>query len=70
MPLEGTVKDVRSLFHKRVGKERIAIRYAEGLLAVKEASQKERAVVVNTFMDRRGNLGLEGKGKGKAKAGW
>lgn len=65
MPLEGTVKDVRALFHKQVGKERIAARYAEGLLAVKSASQREREVVINAFKALRS--GMEARGKGKSK---
>ncbi|KAL5641789.1 hypothetical protein ACGC1H_002028 [Rhizoctonia solani] len=65
-PLEGTAKDVRSLFRKQVGKERIAARYAEGVLAVRKASQKEKEILVQAFVEMRGRMGLGSKGKGKA----
>ncbi|KAG8730349.1 hypothetical protein FRC11_006914, partial [Ceratobasidium sp. 423] len=56
-PLEGTAKDVRSLFRKEVGKERIAARYAEGVLAARKASQKEKEILVQAFIERRGRTG-------------
>ncbi|EUC58960.1 sterol 3-beta-glucosyltransferase, partial [Rhizoctonia solani AG-3 Rhs1AP] len=65
-PLEGTAKDVRSLFRKQVGKERIAARYAEGVLAVRKASQKETEILVQAFIEMRGRTGMGGKGKSKA----
>ncbi|CAE6475911.1 unnamed protein product [Rhizoctonia solani] len=65
-PLEGTAKDVRSLFRKEVGKERIAARYAEGILAAREANQKEKEILVQAFIERGGAVGTKGKGKSKA----
>ncbi|KAJ1311934.1 hypothetical protein OPQ81_010394 [Rhizoctonia solani] len=65
-PLEGTAKDVRSLFRKEVGKERIAARYSEGILAARKASQQEKEFLVQAFIERRGRSGMGGKGKGKA----
>ncbi|KDN37111.1 hypothetical protein RSAG8_10386, partial [Rhizoctonia solani AG-8 WAC10335] len=65
-PLEGTAKEVRSLFHKEVGKERIAARYAEGVLAVRQASQKEKELLVQAFMERGVRTGMGSKGKSKA----
>ncbi|CAE7079432.1 unnamed protein product [Rhizoctonia solani] len=64
-PLEGTAKEVRSLFRKEVGKERIAARYAEGVSAVRTASQKEREILVQTFIERHGQTRERGKGKDK-----
>ncbi|CUA73567.1 Sterol 3-beta-glucosyltransferase UGT80B1 [Rhizoctonia solani] len=65
-PLEGTAKDVRSLFRKEVGKERIAARYAEGVLAVRKSSQKEKEMLVQTFIEHRGRMKMAGKGKDRA----
>jgi hypothetical protein len=69
MPLEGTVKDMRSTVRKRVGKEMITTRRAEGVLAAESATHEERDVVVRTFVERRAKSKWEkfkGKGKGKA----
>ncbi|QRW11269.1 glycosyltransferase family 1 protein [Ceratobasidium sp. AG-Ba] len=51
MPLEGAVKDARSLFRKNVGKERRGTRYAEGVVASKQATQAERDVVIKAFSE-------------------
>ncbi|CAE6371372.1 unnamed protein product [Rhizoctonia solani] len=64
-PLEGTANDVRSLFRKEVGGERIAARYAEGALLTRRASQKEKEMVIQAFMER-GCTKMASKGKGKA----
>ncbi|CAE6356862.1 unnamed protein product [Rhizoctonia solani] len=64
-PLEGTAKDICSLFRKQVGKERIAARYAEGTLLVRRASQKEKEMIIQAFMERGSMMGSANKGKGK-----
>lgn len=66
MPLEGTAKNVQSLFRKQVGKERIATRYGEGILAARQASEKDRQAVINAFIGHRSSGGRGRKGKGKA----
>ncbi|CAE7220831.1 unnamed protein product, partial [Rhizoctonia solani] len=73
MPIEGAVKEVKSLLHRQVGKDRIATRYAEGVSAARNASEAERDKIVRAFVERV-NGGLESmadkKGKGKAKMVW
>ncbi|KAG9091238.1 hypothetical protein FS749_016687 [Ceratobasidium sp. UAMH 11750] len=41
LPMEGAVKDARTLFRKQIRKERCATRYAEGVVASKQATQEE-----------------------------
>ncbi|KAG9122243.1 hypothetical protein FRC07_001470 [Ceratobasidium sp. 392] len=67
LPLEGTVKDMRALFHKKAGTERHATRYREGLLALQSASQAERERVIEAFrshMARARAMKQNQKGKG------
>lgn len=66
MPMEGTAKDLRGLFRKEVGRERIATRYAQGVLDVKRASQSEREMVTNAFAAYKIQFQRERKGKGRA----
>ncbi|KAG8739387.1 hypothetical protein FRC10_005679 [Ceratobasidium sp. 414] len=69
LPLEGTVKDVRALFHKNAGLERRATRYREGLFASQRASQTQRDVITNAFREYKTRTGgVNKKNKGKAKA--
>ncbi|KAG8703934.1 hypothetical protein FRC09_003869 [Ceratobasidium sp. 395] len=49
LPLEGTIKDVRSLFHKKTGTERHATRHRERIFASQSASPAEREVVFRAF---------------------
>lgn len=65
MPMEGTAKDLRALFRKEIGKERLATRHAEGVLAVKRASQRDRDVVIKAFAAYKVRTQREKKGKGK-----
>jgi hypothetical protein len=69
LPMEGTVKDVRAMFRKEIGKERHATRYREGLVASKEGSQGERDAVISAFTEYKVKSGVVNqKGKGKWKA--
>ncbi|CAE6440349.1 unnamed protein product [Rhizoctonia solani] len=74
MPIEGAVKEVKSLLHRQVGKDRIATRYAEGVSAARNASEAEREKVVRAFVERVSGNGsawmVDKKGKGKAKMTW
>ncbi|KAJ1305709.1 hypothetical protein OPQ81_010444 [Rhizoctonia solani] len=74
MPIEGSVKEVKALFHGQIGKERIATRYAQGISASRNASEAERERVVRVFVERVGGKDWESsvdkKGKGKAKMKW
>ncbi|KAG8763486.1 hypothetical protein FRC11_002889 [Ceratobasidium sp. 423] len=71
MPIEGTVKEVKALLHRQVGKERTATRYAQGVSAARNASEAEREKVVRAFVERVGGndsaSAVDKKGKGKAK---
>jgi hypothetical protein len=67
LPMEGTVKSIRGMFHKEVGKERHLARYREGLVACREGSQAERDGVVAAFSEYKAkNWVSHKKGKGKA----
>ncbi|KAG9120114.1 hypothetical protein FRC07_004535 [Ceratobasidium sp. 392] len=75
LPMEGAVKDAKTLFRKQIGKERRAARYAEGVLASKQATQEERDVVVKAFSEYTARSWVgdkKGKGKGKEteKGSW
>ncbi|CAE6390425.1 unnamed protein product [Rhizoctonia solani] len=77
MPIEGTVKEVKSLLHRQVGKDRIATRYAQGVSAARSASEAEREKIVRTFVERVSGVDSastvdkkDKKGKGKAKMVW
>ncbi|KAF8721986.1 Glycosyltransferase family 1 protein, partial [Rhizoctonia solani] len=74
MPIEGTVKEVKSLLNRQVGKDRIVTRYAQGVSAARSASEAERESVVRAFIERvsQGDSAStvnkeDKKGKGKAK---
>ncbi|GAB1524077.1 hypothetical protein RhiTH_007229 [Rhizoctonia solani] len=74
MPIEGTVREVKSLLNRQVGKDRIVTRYAQGVSAARGASEAERERVVRAFIERvsRGDSAStvnkeDKKGKGKAK---
>ncbi|KAF8748480.1 Glycosyltransferase family 1 protein [Rhizoctonia solani] len=74
MPIEGTVREVKSLLNRQVGKDRIVTRYAQGVSAARSASEAERERVVRAFIERvsRGDSAStvnkeDKKGKGKAK---
>ncbi|CUA70529.1 Sterol 3-beta-glucosyltransferase UGT80B1 [Rhizoctonia solani] len=73
MPIEGAVKEVKSLLYRQVGKDRIATRYAEGVNAARNASEGEREKIVRAFVERvsgSDTLTVDKKGKGKAKMVW
>ncbi|KAG9091707.1 hypothetical protein FRC06_000445 [Ceratobasidium sp. 370] len=76
LPMEGAVKDARTLFRKQIGKERRATRYAEGIVASKQATQGERDTVIKAFSEYTAKSWMsdkKGKGKGKLvkeKASW
>ncbi|KAG9092871.1 hypothetical protein FS749_015386 [Ceratobasidium sp. UAMH 11750] len=66
LPMEGAVKDARTLFRKRIGKERHATRYAEGVVASKQATQEERDIVIKAFSEYTAKSWIvDKKGKGK-----
>ncbi|KAG8738658.1 hypothetical protein FRC10_006626 [Ceratobasidium sp. 414] len=68
LPMEGAVKDARTLFRKQIGKERRASRYAEGLVASKQATQGERDTVIKAFSEYTAKSWIADKrrkGKGK-----
>ncbi|KAG8763484.1 hypothetical protein FRC11_002887 [Ceratobasidium sp. 423] len=65
MPMEGVVKDLRGMFHKDISQERIVVRHAEGVLAVKKASQRDQDAVVQAFTEFKARTSRQGKGKGK-----
>ncbi|CAE6390439.1 unnamed protein product [Rhizoctonia solani] len=64
-PMEGGVKDIRSIFHTGISLERITVRRAEGVLAVKRASQREQDLIVRAFAEYKAKTSRERKGKGK-----
>ncbi|KAH7322330.1 hypothetical protein B0J17DRAFT_633377 [Rhizoctonia solani] len=74
MPIEGAVKEVKSMLHRQVGKDRIATRYAQGVSAARNASEADREKIVRAFVERVGGNDLastvDKKGKGKAKMVW
>lgn len=65
MPMEGTAKDLRGLFRQEIGKERTATRYAEGILAVRNSSQRDQEEITRAFSTRKIRFHREKKGKGK-----
>ncbi|KAG8791204.1 hypothetical protein FRC12_009874 [Ceratobasidium sp. 428] len=68
LPMEGAVKDAKTLFRRQIGKERRAARYAEGIVASKEATQGERDVVIKAFSEHTTrNYVADKKDKGKGK---
>ncbi|CAE6526293.1 unnamed protein product [Rhizoctonia solani] len=74
MPIEGTVKEVKALLHRQVGKDRTATRYAQGVSAARNASEAERERIVRAFVERIGGSDslptANRKGKGKSKIQW
>ncbi|CAE7210492.1 unnamed protein product [Rhizoctonia solani] len=65
MPMEGGVKDIRGLFHKDISQVRVAVRHGEGILAVKQASQRDQDAVVQAFAQHNVRMSHKRKGKGK-----
>ncbi|KAH7322331.1 glycosyltransferase family 1 protein [Rhizoctonia solani] len=65
-PVEGGVKKLRGISHKDISQERIAVRRAEGVLAVKQASQMDQDAVVQAFAEYKARQLRKKKGKGKA----
>ncbi|CAE6526287.1 unnamed protein product [Rhizoctonia solani] len=65
MPVEGGVKNLRGMFHKDTSQERILVRHAEGVLAVKQSSQRDQDAVVQAFTEFKARASRERKGKGK-----
>jgi hypothetical protein len=64
--MEGTVKSIRGMFQKEVGKERHLARYREGLVACREGSQEDRDAVIAAFSEYKAkNWVSNKKGKGK-----
>ncbi|KDN42537.1 hypothetical protein RSAG8_06680, partial [Rhizoctonia solani AG-8 WAC10335] len=61
-PMQGGVKDLRGLFHKDISQEKIVVRQVEGVLAVKQASQRDQDAVVQAYTVR---MSRERKGKGR-----
>ncbi|KAG9082424.1 hypothetical protein FS749_006850 [Ceratobasidium sp. UAMH 11750] len=64
LPLEGTVKDLRAMFHKKTSALRYGTKRREGLVAFRNASEAEREVVVCAFSeykDRRWGKNKKGK---------
>lgn len=48
-PLQGTVKEVRELFHKKTSTQRHGTRYQQGVVEVQRSSQAERDAVIRAF---------------------
>jgi hypothetical protein len=70
LPMEGAVKDARTLLRKQVGKGRRATRCTEGVVASKEGTQEERDRVIKAFAEYTARVWVvdhKGKGKGKGK---
>ncbi|KAG9098236.1 hypothetical protein FS749_004308 [Ceratobasidium sp. UAMH 11750] len=71
LPLEGTVKDARALFHKKPGMEIHATRYREEFATLQSASQAQRDMVLSALRERKARAegaNMIGKGKGRAIA--
>ncbi|CAE6437050.1 unnamed protein product [Rhizoctonia solani] len=65
MPMEGGVKDIRTLFTKGISQERIATRRAEGVLVVKQSSQEEQDSIIRAFAEHKDKTLRDRKGKGR-----